>query len=151
MLGSLPVFVIVVLCEPVPWWRKKKREGDFSLPFIGVPHFPLCSLWTPSRSLHQGVLVHDTLGRCRATSFCMWYFHSSRGLTEGCIASLHWRFQMTALPDSLTVRHPVICVVMMSNTLSSQQKYLGREALLGVGARLSCMSTLNFAVRCEPG
>lgn len=81
----------------------------------------------------------------------MWYFHSSGGLTQGCIASLRWRFQMTALPDRLTARHPVICIMRMSNTLSSQQRYLRREAFLVVGARRSCVSTLNFAVKCELG
>lgn len=150
MLGRLPVLVIVVLCDPVPWWRKRERERLFfavhRCPTLSSP----LSLNTLSFFTSKWFGARYALQMSRY-SFRMWYFHSSRGLTQGCIASLHWRFQMTALPDSLTVRHPVICIVMMSNTLSSQQKYLGREAFLRMGARLSCMSTLNFAVRCDPG
>lgn len=154
MLGSLPVLVIVVLCEPVPWWRKKRRERERERVFFAFHKCPILSsvlflntqvLFT-ARCSGACCTVQMSCSSCR-----MWHCHSSRGLTRGCLASLHWGFHMTALPDSLTVRHPVICVVRMSNTLSSQQKYLGREAFLGVGARLSCMSTLNFAVRCEPG
>lgn len=148
----------VVLCEPVPWWRKKRRErereGARERVFFAFHKCPILSsllslntqpLFT---SGHSGACYTVQMLRC---SCRMRHCHSSRGLTQGCIASLHWDSQMTALPDTLRVRHPAICVVRMSNTLSSQQKYLGREAFLGVGARLSCMSTLNFAVRCEPG
>lgn len=131
--------------------REREGETDFSLPFISVPCFPLCSL-----SEHPASFTARCSGACYAVqmsrSSCrMWHCHSSRGLTRGCIASLLGGSQMAALPDSLTVRHPVICVARMSNTLSSQQKYLGSEEFLGVGARLSCISTLNFAIRCKPG
>lgn len=129
--------------------KEREREADFSLPFITVPYFPLCSLPEHPTSLYIKVL------------WCMVHCADIVLLVAHVVLSQFKRADtglrrltalgMTALPDSLTVRHPVICVVRMSNTLSSQQKYLGREAFLEVGARLSCMSTLNFAVRCEPG
>lgn len=130
--------------------RGREREGVFFA-------FHKCPILSSLLSLNsQPLFTSRCSGACYTeqmpcSSCHMWHCHSSRGLTQGCIASLHWDFQMTALPHSLTVRHPVKCVARMSNTLSSQQKYLGREAFLGVSARLSCMSTLNFAVRCEPG
>lgn len=46
----------------------------------------------------------------------------------------------------------MICIVRKGNTLSSQQEYLeGEGSIPRRGARLRCMSTLNFAVRCKPG
>lgn len=134
--------------------REREREGARERVFFA---FHKCPILSSLLSLNtQPLFTSGCSGACYTVQMLrcschMWHCHSSRGLTQGCIASLHWDSQMTALPDTLRVRHPVICVVRMSNTLSSQQKYLGREACLGVGARLSCMSTLNFAVRCEPG
>lgn len=113
--------------------EERNGETDFSLPSITVPHAPLCCLRTPSCSPHQGALMHADLCRCHTHGFA-----SSAPHCTGISANTS---------GSLGIRHPVICTVRKGNTLSSQQEYLeGNGSILRRGARLSFMSTLNFAV-----